>query len=64
MATMCKKEEKYKDALLLKIRSYVNRSEALHLQDRAKEVISVDDFLRTLDYFMARGKIDYPKRYY
>lgn len=60
MARMRKKEGSYKDALMLELRSLINRNVALHIQDRVKETSSAQNILELLDKFVGR-KIIYRK---
>lgn len=62
MASLREKEKGYKDVILFKVRSYINKNEALHLQSRRKELLPVEDLLKQLKPLFERGQIKYPKK--
>ncbi|MFQ5834577.1 MAG: hypothetical protein ACE5HR_01465 [bacterium] len=62
MALLREKENGYKDAISFKIRSYINKNEALHLQARRKELLPVEEILKQLKPLFKKGRIEYPEK--
>jgi len=62
MASLREKEKGYKDAILFRIRSYINKNEALHLQGRRKEILPLEKLLIQLKILLDKGKIKYSEK--
>lgn len=58
MASLREKEKSYKDAVLFRIRSFVSKNQALHVQARRKELLPVNDLVDNLGKLSKRGRIE------
>lgn len=63
MALLRGKEKAYKDAVRLRIQSYISTNTALHLQDRKEEVTPVRELHEQLRVLFKRGSMEYPERF-
>lgn len=58
MASLREMEKSYKDAALFKIRSFVNKNQALHVQAKRKELLALDDLVDNLQKLSKKGRIE------
>lgn len=61
MASLRKKEGTYRDAVRLRIHSYINTNTALHLQDRGIEIMSLKNLHEQLEPMFEKTNIQYPQ---